>query len=162
MDETMEEIFSSIKEMKVTEFPIRKVPTIHEDLSCMELIDSFLIDTSPITIVVDEDGKYTGVLTIKDILPLLQKRKTDIHDALMRSRVLSCITACDLAKRQLPPIKDDDEISTVANLMEIHDTVFLPRVKDRKGEILGVIALMDILGEVKSRWDCACDDEEAE
>ncbi|MCG3223484.1 MAG: hypothetical protein H7647_03390, partial [Candidatus Heimdallarchaeota archaeon] len=57
MDQTMEEIFSSIKEMKVTEFPIRKVSTIHEDLNCMELIDSFLNDTSPITIVVDEDGK---------------------------------------------------------------------------------------------------------
>lgn len=158
----MEDIFSSIKEMKVTEFPIRKVPTIREDLSCMELIDSFLSDTSPITIVVDEDGKYTGVLTIKDILPLLQKRKTDIHDALMRSRVLSCITACDLVKRQLPTINDNDDIFTVANIMESHDTVFLPRVKERKGEILGVIALMDILNGVKTIWDCSCLDEEGE
>lgn len=162
MEQDIEDIFSSIRNMKASDFPIRPAPTINEGLNCMELIESFLNVDSPITIVVNDDGKYIGVLTIKDTLPLLKKRKTDIHDSLSRSRVLSCITACDLAKRQLPIITDNDDITSVATLMETHDTIFLPRVKERKGAILGVISLMDILKEVKEDWDCVCSNNEDE
>lgn len=162
MDQTIEDVFSEIKEMKASEFPIRKVKRIQEDISCMDLIDSFIKETSPITIVVNDEGKYTGVLTIKSILPLLQRRKTDLHEAISRSRVLSCVSACDLAKKQFPIVLDDDEINVVASLMESYDTAFLPRAKERKGEIIGTIALMDILAKVKENWIGACKDIEDE
>ena len=162
MDQIIEDIFSEIKEMKAAEFPIRKVKRIHEDISCMDLIDSFINETSPVTIVVDDEGKYTGVLTIKDILPLLQKRRTDLHEAITRSRVLSCVSACDLAKKQFPIVLDDDEINVVASLMESYETAFLPRAKERKGEIIGTISLMDILAKVKESWVYACENIEDE
>lgn len=160
MDQTLEDMFAEIRDMKAENFPVHEVSTVSEDISCIDLINSFLEQSSPITIVTDEKDKYIGILTIKDILPLLQKRKTDLHDALLRSRVLTCMTAFDLAKRQLPTVSDDDSVLVIASIMDSYDVVFLPRVKERKGPILGVISLMDILAQVKESWDCACDAKE--
>jgi len=44
--------------------------------------------------------------------------------------VLSCITAFDLVKRDLPIVKDNDDISRVAGLMDKYDTIFLPRCRE--------------------------------
>ncbi len=72
------------------------------------------------------------------------------------------MTAFDLAKRQLPTVSDDDPVVVIASMMASYDVVYLPRVKERKGPILGVISLMDILAQVKDSWDCACTTEEDE
>lgn len=162
MDQAIEDLFAEVRGMKAKEFPIREVATVNQDLSCIELIDSFLDQSAPLTLVTNDEGKYIGVLTIKDILPLLQKRRTDLRDVLLRTQVLSCITAFDLAKRQLPTIMDDDEVIRIAGLMASYDVVYLPRVKERKGPVVGVISLLDILAQIKEYWNCACSDEEEE
>jgi len=159
-EKLMEDVFSKIKEMKANEFPVREVPIINEDTGCIELLDKLLEEDSPVAIVMDDEDKFMGILTIKNLLSLLKPRKTDISDILSRTHVLSCITAFDLVKRDLPLVKDDDNIERIAGLMDKYDTIFLPRCRERKGKIEGMIFLTDIIHTLKDNWVGACLDED--
>ncbi|MHA1668273.1 MAG: CBS domain-containing protein [Candidatus Heimdallarchaeaceae archaeon] len=128
--ELMEDVFSKIKEMKASDFPVREVPKIKEETRCIELLDLLLEQKSPVAMVFDDDN-FLGILRIENLLSLLKPRKTDISDVLARTQVLSCITAFDLVKRDSPIVKDNDDISRVAGLMDKYDTIFLPRCRER-------------------------------
>lgn len=156
----MEDVFSQIKEMKVKDFPIQKVPRINEDTGCAELLDFLVEEKSSVAMVFDDQNKYIGILTIKDLLSLLRPRRTDITDVLSRSQVLSCITAFDLVRRNTPIVKEEDSIENVARLMDKFDIVFLPRCAERKGEIEGMIFLSDIITALRDNWVGACMDDD--
>ncbi len=157
-EEIMEDVFSKIKEMKAIDFPIRKVPIIREEIGCIELLDLLIEQKSPVVMVYDKEDKFLGILRIENLLSLLKPRRTDISDVLSRTHVLSCITAFDLVKRDTPVVKDSDEISRVAGLMDKYDTIFLPRCKERKAEIEGMIFLSDIIQTLRDNWVGACVD----
>ncbi|MHA1397575.1 MAG: CBS domain-containing protein [Candidatus Heimdallarchaeaceae archaeon] len=128
--ELMEDVFSKIKERKASDFPVREVQKIKEETRCIELLDLLLEQKSPVAMVFDDDDNFLGILRIENLLSLLKPRKTDISDVLARTQVLSCITAFDLVKRDLPIVKDNDDISRVAGLMDKYDTIFLPRCRE--------------------------------
>ena len=156
--EIMEDVFSKIKEMRAIDFPIRKVTRIKEETGCIELLDLLLQERCPVAMVFDDKDKFLGILRIENLLSLLKPRKTDISDVLARTHVLSCITAFDLVKSGLPIVKDSDEISRVAGLMDKYDTIFLPRCKERGGNIEGMIFFSDIIQALRDNWDGACID----
>ncbi len=155
-EELMEDVFSKIKEMYASEFPIRDVPIIKEDEGCIELLDLLLDTKSPVAMVYNDEDKFMGILTIKSLISLLTPRKTDISDVLSRTHVLSCITAFDLVKRDIPIIKDSDSIERVAGLMKKYNTVFLPRCREKKGKLEGMIFLLDIIETLRDNWVGAC------
>ena len=95
---------------------------------------------------------------MRHLVRLLAKRKTDITDVLSKTHVLSCITALDLLRSDIPVIKDDDKIEQVAELMEKYNTIFLPRQVDRKSKIEGLIFFEDIVKTLKENWVGACID----
>ena len=154
----MEDAFSKVKDMRAKEFPLRKVPILYEDTSCSVLLDFIVEDKSLVAMVYDHENEYIGILTMRHLLKLLSKRKTDLTDVLAKTHVLSCITALDLLRSDIPIIKDDDTIEKVAELMEKYNTVFLPRQVDRKSKIEGLIFFEDILRTLKENWVGACID----
>ena len=159
-EEIMEDVFTKIKEMKAIDFPIREVPKIKEETGCIELLDLLIEEKSPVAMVFDDKEKFLGILRIENLLSLLKPRETDISDVFARTHVLSCITAFDLVKRDLPIVKDGDDISRVAGLMDKYDTIFLPRCKERKGKIEGMIFLSDIIIALRDNWVGACMDKD--
>lgn len=154
----MEDVFSTIKEMKAKEFPVREVPIIREDSSCSELLDFLVEEESLVAMVINDKEEFVGIITMRHLLSLLRPRQTDITRVLSRTRVLSCITALDLLRSDIPIVKDEDNIERVAGLMDKYNTVFLPRQADRKSEVKGLIFLQDILRTLKNNWVGSCVD----
>ena len=154
----MEDVFSKVKEMKAKEFPTRKVSIINEDVGCSDLLDYLTDEENPVTMVFNDKGKYQGIITLDNLITLLEPRKTDITEVLTRTHVLSCITAFDLIKSSTPVINDDDTIEKVAGLMDKYNTIYLPRRTNRKSEITGMIFLKDIIKVLKENWVGACID----
>jgi predicted transcriptional regulator len=158
MEDIMEDAFSKVKEMKAVDFPLRKVPILYEDTNCSVLLDFIVEDKSLVAMVYNHKNEYIGILTMRHLVKLLSKRRADITDVLARTHVLSCITALDLLRSDIPIIKDDDNIEKVAELMEKYNTVFLPRQVDRKAKVEGLIFFEDILRTLKENWVGACID----
>jgi len=154
----MEDVFSSIREMKAKEFPIRKVPIVYEDTSCSVLLDFLVEDKSLVAMVFNHTNEFVGILTIRNLLKLISRRKTEITEVLARTHVLSCITALDLLRSDIPIIKDEDKIEKVVGLMERYNTIFLPRQVDRKSKVEGLIFFEDILKTLKEKWVGSCID----
>ena len=157
-EELMEDVFSKVKDMKAKEFPVRKAPIVYEDTSCSVLLDFLVEDKSLVAMVFNHDNEYIGILTIRHLIKLLSRRKTEITEVLARTHVLSCITALDLLRSDIPIIKDDDTIEKVAELMERYNTIFLPRQVDRRSKVEGLIFFEDILRTLKENWVGACID----
>jgi len=154
----MEDVFSSIREMKAKEFPIRKVPIVYEDTSCSVLLDFLVEDKSLVAMVFNHTNEFVGILTIRNLLKLISRRKTEITEVLARTHVLSCITALDLLRSDIPIINDEDKIEKVVGLMERYNTIFLPRQVDRKSKVEGLIFFEDILKTLKEKWVGSCID----
>jgi len=152
----MEGVFSSVKEMKAKEFPVRKAPIVYEDTSCSVLLDFIVEDKSSVAMVFNHKNEFIGLLTIRNMLNLLSPRKTDLTEVLTRIHVLSCITALDLLQADIPIVKDEDNIEKVAGLMKNYNTIFLPRQSDRKSMVKGLIFLEDILRTLQQNWIGSC------
>jgi predicted transcriptional regulator len=154
--EDMEEVFSRVKKLKAKELPLRKVPILYEDTSCSVLLDFIVEDKSLVAMVFNHQNEYIGILTMRHLLKLLSKRKSEITEVLSRTHVLSCTTALDLLRSDIPIIKDDDTIEEVAELMEKYNSIFLPRQVDRKSKVEGLIFFEDIIRTLKDRWVGSC------
>ncbi len=158
MEDIMEDVFSKIKEMKAKDFPIRKVPIIYDYTSCSVLLDFLVVDKSLVAMVYNEKEEFVGLLTMRHLLSLLRPRHTEITEVFSRTHVLSCVTAFDLLRADIPLVRDEDNIERVAGLMEKYNTVFLPRQADRKSKVEGLIFLEDILKTLQENWAGACID----
>lgn len=154
----MEDVFSKIKEMKADEFPVREVPKILGSSGCSDLLDFLVDDKSLAAMVVDDNGEYIGLITLRHLLSLISTKHTEIIEIFSRTHVLSCITALDLLRSDIPIVKDEDTVEKIATLMERYNTVFLPRSTDRKSKVKGLIFLADIMKVLKDNWVGACMD----
>ena len=154
----MEDAFSKIKEMKAKDFPIRKVRMLYEDTNCSVLLDFIVEDKSLVAMVLNHDNEFIGILSIRNLVKLLSRRKTELTEVLASTHVLSCITALDLLRSDIPIVKNEDKIENVVELMERYNTIFLPRQVDRKSKVEGLIFFEDIVKELKENWTGACID----
>ncbi len=61
--ETLFDLFiSKIKEMKAKDFTIIKAPIVEEKTFCFSILDEYFDQKSKTLIVVDEEGKYIGLI----------------------------------------------------------------------------------------------------
>ncbi|MHA1401437.1 MAG: CBS domain-containing protein [Candidatus Heimdallarchaeaceae archaeon] len=162
MSENLENFFAKIRNRQAKDIPLRKVPIIELSTSCKNLFSCFFDVDVAAVIVNDKDGNYIGLLTPKEFLSLFTPRHTDIQDVISKARLFSSTTAEDLVNTHLPKVCDDYSIKHVAELMSKYETVVLPRVETRKGEVMGVITLRDIIGFVRNEWRKFLEEEEEE
>ncbi len=151
--ETLFDIFiSKIKEMKAGDFSILKVPSIVETTACFFILDESFHQDSKTLIVVDEEGKYYGLISPKDLVVLFSTFHTDISNVLSKAKAFSSTTARDLANQNLPIIVDDDKISRVTECMTKYESTVLPRAKTKDDPVEGLISINDIILSVRNIW----------
>ena len=56
MEDIMEDVFTKVKEMKASEFPLRKVPIVYEDTSCSDLLNFLVEDKSLVAMVYNHNN----------------------------------------------------------------------------------------------------------
>ncbi len=152
METLFDDFISKIKEMKAEDFSLLKVPTVIETTPCFSILDESFDKNSKILIVVDEEGKYYGLISPKDFIVLFATLHTDITNVLSKAKTFSCTTARDLANQNLPIILDDDKISRVTECMIKYESTVLPRAKTKDDPVDGLISINDIILAVRNIW----------
>ena len=151
--ETLFDLFiSKIKEMKAKDFTIIKAPIVDEKTFCFCILDEYFDQKSKNLIVVDEEGKYIGLISPKDLVVLFSSLPTDISNVFSKANVSSCTTAKNLANKHLPIITDDDKINRVAECMIKYESTVLPRARIKDGPVEGLISIDDIAVAVRNIW----------
>ena len=152
MEDLFDIFISKIKEMKAEDFSILQVPTIVETTPCFSILDESFDQNSKTLIVVDEEDKYYGLISPKDLIVIFATLQTDITNVLSKAKVFSCTTARDLANQNLPIIVNDDKISRVTECMIKYESTVLPRAKTKDDPVEGLISINDIILAVRNIW----------
>ncbi len=152
METLFDNIISKIKEMKAEDFSLLKVPTVIETTPCFSILDESFDLNSKTLIVVDEEDKYYGLISPKDLMVLFATLHTDITNVLSKAKAFSRTTARDLANQNLPIIVDDDKISRVTECMIKYESTVLPRAKTKDDPVDGLISINDIILAVRNIW----------
>ncbi|MCE7741456.1 MAG: CBS domain-containing protein [Candidatus Heimdallarchaeota archaeon] len=152
MESLFEAFISKIKEMKAGDFLMLKAPTIIETTACFSILDESLHQNSKTLIVVDEEGKYFGIISPKDLVVLFTTFQTDISTVFSKVKAFTSSTARDLANQNLPIIIDADKISRVTECMTKYESTILPRAKTKNDPVEGLISINDIILAVRNIW----------
>ncbi|MHA1218800.1 MAG: CBS domain-containing protein [Candidatus Heimdallarchaeaceae archaeon] len=152
MEDLFDIFISKIKEMKAEDFSILQVPTIVETTPSFSILDESFNQNSETLIVVDEEDKYYGLISPKDLIVLFATLHTDITNVLSKAKAFSCTTARDLANQNLPIIVNDDKISRVTECMIKYESTVLPRAKTKDDPVEGLISIHDIILAVRNIW----------
>lgn len=152
MENLFDIFISKTKEMKAEDFLILQVPTIIDTTPCFSILDESFDQTPKTLIVVDEEGKYIGLISPKDLMVLFAPLQTDITTVLSKAKVFSCTTARDLANQNLPIIVNDDKISRVTECMIKYESTVLPRAQTKDDPVEGLITINDVLLAVRNIW----------
>jgi len=152
MEDLFDVFISKIKEMKAEDFPILQVPTVVETTPCFTILDESFEQNSKTLIVVDEEDKYYGLISPKDLIVLFATLHTDITNVLSKVKTISCTTARDLANQNLPIIVNDDKISRVTECMIKYESTVLPRAKTKDDPVEGLISINEIILAVRNIW----------
>ena len=135
------------KSLKATDFRKRKIKPIGFDTSLIEIFNKISNSDLPIIPVIDEKKEYIGIVTLRDLLFLFQKRHSSGSEV-FQNPVTANFTAEDLINENLPVIYDDDSLETIAGNMSKFESSVLPRAQDRKEQISGLIYLSDVFTEI--------------
>ncbi len=152
MENLFDIFISKAREMKAEDFSILKVPTIIDTTPCFSILDESFDQTPKTLIVVDEEGKYIGLISPKNLIVLFASLQSDITSVLSKTKVFSCATARDLANQNLPIIVNDDKISRVTDCMIKYESTVLPRAKTKDDPVEGLISINDVLLAVRNIW----------
>ncbi|MHA1154865.1 MAG: CBS domain-containing protein, partial [Candidatus Heimdallarchaeota archaeon] len=104
------------KSLKATDIRKRKITPIKEDTPLIEIFNKISTKDLPIIPVINEKKEYIGIVTLRDLLFLFQKRHTSGSEV-FQNPVTANFTAEDLINANLPVIYDDDSLETIAENM---------------------------------------------
>ena len=152
MTGSLEDFLTNMRNISVLEIPMKKAPELSSNITCDKLFSCFFDYDSPVIIIKDEKGNYLGLLAPKNFLKLFNPVHSDLRDPFLQATYLANATADEIVDKKLPVVYDDLKLEDVAELMLKYSTNVLPRAKDRKSEIKGVILFIDILNFVKDKW----------
>jgi len=144
------ELFKRIKKLKAADFKLRKITPIQEHHTLLEIFNRIGTSDLPIIPVINKKQEYIGIITLKDLLFLFQKKHTSLHEAFSHQHVFTKYTAGELININLPVIYDDDHLERVMDYMGKFQSSVLPRAKNRKEQITGLIYLADIFTEIRN------------
>lgn len=111
----------------------RKIPSVTQKTSMKDVIDEMSAKKLGVTCIIDNEGKLAGIITDGDLRRMLQK----YGPSLLSKTAQSCMT-------RNPLTIDKDDLATKAlNLMEENKVTSLI-IKNKKGNIEGIIHLHDL------------------
>ncbi|MHA1504542.1 MAG: CBS domain-containing protein [Candidatus Heimdallarchaeota archaeon] len=144
------QLLEKVKHLKAKDFPLREIKPIPKDTSLSEIINQLGTSDLPIIPVIDEKDQYIGIITLRDLLFLFQRKHTALHEAFSLQNLTQGYIAEELININLPIIYDDDSIERITESMVKFQTSVLPRAVDRNEQISGLIYLKDIFTEIRN------------
>ncbi|MEM6730589.1 MAG: chloride channel protein, partial [Myxococcota bacterium] len=110
--------------------------TVQPAMPVPKLVTEFLASRVNERYVVDEDGRYHGVITLHDINEVNQLGETPEN----------LIVAEDVARTDVPSVLPESSLSNCMELMLRHHATVLPVVSDSTAHFLGTVSEHDIIG----------------
>ncbi|MHA1121549.1 MAG: CBS domain-containing protein [Candidatus Heimdallarchaeota archaeon] len=142
--------FEKVKNLKAVDFAIREITPIQANATLLEIFNEIGTSDLPILPVINEKKEYIGIITLRDLLFLFQRRHTSIHEAISLINISSTNIAQELINFNLPIIYDDDSLEVIAETMSKSKSSVLPRATNRKEQISGLIYLSDVFTEIRN------------
>ncbi|MCF2144714.1 MAG: CBS domain-containing protein [Candidatus Heimdallarchaeota archaeon] len=146
----MAKLFQELRKRKAADFKLRKITPIYDDQTLLEIFNRIGTSDLPIIPVINKKGQYIGIITLRDLLFLFQKKHTSLHEAFSHQHVFTKYTAGELININLPVIYDNDSLERVMECMSKYQSSVLPRARDQKEQITGLIYLADIFTEIRN------------
>jgi CBS domain-containing protein len=154
MDNTMSfdinNLFQELKNFKAINFPQREITPISDDTPLIEILSKLGASDLPIIPVINEKEEYIGIITLRDLLFLFQRKHTSLHEAFHLQHMTEGYIARELININLPVIYDDDSFERIIESMVKFQSSVLPRAANRKEQISGLIYLKDIFTEIRN------------
>jgi CBS domain-containing protein len=143
-------LFQELKNFKARNFPLREISPISEDTPLIEILNKLGVSDLPIIPVINKKEEYIGIITLRDLLFLFQRKHTSLHEAFHLQHMTEGYIAGELININLPVIYDDDSFERIIESMSKFQTSVLPRAPNRKEQISGLIYLKDIFTEIRN------------
>ena len=144
------ELFHKVKCLKAKDLPIREITPIAADTPLAEIVDKIGTSDLPIIPVINKKQEYIGIITLRDLLFIIQKKHSSLHEAFHLQHITEGYIADELININLPIVYDDDCLENIADIMSKFQTSVLPRAPNRKEQITGLIYLKDIFTEIRN------------
>jgi CBS domain-containing protein len=143
-------LFQELKNLKAKNFPRREIAPIPEDTPLIEILNKLGTSDLPILPVINKKNDYIGIITLRDLLFLFQRKHSSLHEAFHLQHMTEGYIASELININLPIIYDDDSFERIVEIMSKFQSSVLPRAPNRKEQISGLIYLKDIFTEIRN------------
>ena len=125
-----------LREMKVGDYVCREFTTLWQGTPFCRVLDKVLNNPFPHFVVVDDDEKLVGVLTLRDVRAPLADPNYDGAE----------VRAQDLMTRMVTTVREDQNLEEAFNLFSQHNFSFLPVVtKTNPQHAVGCLKKDDLL-----------------
>ena len=101
------QLFKNVKHLKAADFRLRAISPIQEDALVIEIFDKLGTSDLPIIPVIDKKGQYIGIITLRDLMFLFQRKHTSIHEVFSHSHTFDKYTAGEIININLPIISNN-------------------------------------------------------
>ena len=146
----LNQLLEKVKHLKAKDFILREITPIAHDTPLAEIINQLGTSDLPIIPVIDKKNQYIGIITLRDLLFLFQRKHTALHEAFSLQHLTHGYIAEELININLPIIYDDDSLERITESMAKFQSSVLPRAINRNEPISGLIYLKDIITEVRN------------
>lgn len=143
-------LFQELKNLKAKNFPKREITPILDDTPLIEILNKLGTSDLPIIAVINKKNEYIGIITLRDLLFLFQRKHTSLHEAFHLQQMTKGYIASELININLPIIYDNDSFERIIESMAKFQSSVLPRASSRKEQITGLIYLKDIFTEIRN------------
>jgi CBS-domain-containing membrane protein len=143
-------LITKLRGLKAANLPLRKITPIAADTPLIKILNMLGASDLPILPVVNKKNQYIGIITLRDLLFLFQKKHTVLYEAISLQHITQGYIAEELININLPIIYDDDSFERIVEMMAKYQTSVLPRAENRKEQIKGLIYLKDIFTEIRN------------
>ncbi len=124
-----------LRNTKIRGLIIRDAPVVHENTSFEKILDTLMSSHYSAFPVVDKSNKVTGIITLRDIRPVLFDRD-----------VAPLLLATDVMSANIFVLKPEDTMADALRKLEIDDNELLPVVESTENMLyLGVVTKDAIL-----------------
>jgi CIC family chloride channel protein len=131
-----------LRSMKVKDYMSTKMEIIHDDLPLPEILRQVEVSPSPFFVVMDDQSKLSGVLTLWDL------RKVMAHEGEAGAQ----LAARDLKTAEVVSLHPEDDFETAFHLLEKKELSFLPVVLPPGDEVVvGVLRIDDAVAAYNHR-----------
>lgn len=146
----LDQLLENVKCLRAKDFPTREITPLDKDTPLIKIINQLGTSDLPIIPVINEKSEYIGIITLRDLLFLFQRKHSALHEAFSLQHLTHGYIAEELININLPIIYDDDSVERITESMAKFQSSALPRAKSRNEQIIGLIYLKDIFTEFRT------------